>query len=202
MHRYARWIGGLSHQSSNLSHLCNLLQKVGIYTLLNTRFKGIQVVNYPTNCQTIKVMLTKVFPKSLGACIWINKVHSSSRIYSCSTRCTDIARVEGQWLNNGPNHSVPEIQSTAPGLVLTFLIYFPFPIAWSITVTSFYDIMIVCSTFSVGKPLCMHRGNTIIHLHICRYHCQNPQLLLLHPNHIIFSLTRILCLWHIYTYNL
>ena len=78
-----------------LSHLRNLLQKVVIHAWLNTGLKGIQVVNYPTNSQTTKVMLTKVFPKILGACTWINKVHSSSRIYSCSTRGTDIARVRG-----------------------------------------------------------------------------------------------------------
>ena len=196
VHRYARLIGGLSHQSSNLSHLHNPLWKVVICALLDTRFKGMQVVTYPTNCQTTKVILTKVFPKSLGACTWINKANSSSRIYSCSMRGTNIARVEGQWLNNGPNHSVPETQMTAPRFKLTFLIYFPPPIAWAITVMSLYDITIIWSTFSVGKPLGMWKGNAIIHLHTCWHHCQNPQLLLLYPNLIIFSLTQILCLWH------
>ena len=33
-----------------------------------------------------------------------------------------------------------------------------------ITVTSFYDITIGCSTLSAGKLLCMHKGNAIIHL--------------------------------------
>ena len=125
MHRYTRWISGLSHQSTDLSCLCNLLQKVVICVLLDTRLKGIQVVNYLTNYQTAKVMLTKVFPKGLGACTWINKVHNSSRIYSCSMRGTDIVRVEGWWLNNGPNHSVPETQMTALRLELTSLISFP-----------------------------------------------------------------------------
>ena len=125
VHRYARWIGGLSHLSSNFSCLCNLLQKVVICALLNTGFKGIQVVTYLTNCQTTKVMLTKVFPKSLSACTWINKVNSSSWIYSCSMTGTNITRVDSQWLNNGPNCSVPETQMTAPKLEFTFLIYFP-----------------------------------------------------------------------------
>ena len=177
-------------------HLCNLLWKVMICALLNTGFKGMQIVTYPTNCQTTKVMLTKVFPKSLSACPWINKVNSSSRIYSCSPRGTNIAGVEGQWLNNWPNHSVPETQTTAPRLKLAFLINFPPPIAQVFTVTSLYDIMSVCSTFSVGKPLHMCRENTIIHLHICQHHCWNPQLLPLHPNLIILSLTWISCLWH------
>ena len=196
MHRFARWIGGLSHQISNLSHLQNLVWEVVIHALLNTGFKGIQVVNYPTNSQTTKVMLTKVFPKCLGACTWIHKVHSSSRMYFCSMRGTDIARVEGQWLNKGPNCSVPETQMTAPRLELTFLICFPLQIAWEITVTSFYDVIIICSTLSVGKPLLMCRGNAIICLHIFQHHYQNTQLLPLHPNHNIFSSTQILCLWH------
>ena len=48
-HRDARWIGGLSHQSSDLSHLCNLLWKVVIHAFSNTGFKGMQVVNYLAN---------------------------------------------------------------------------------------------------------------------------------------------------------
>ena len=63
---------------------------------------------------------------------------------------------------------------TAPRLVLAFLIYFPPPIAQEITVTSFYDVTIICSTFSMGKPLHMHGENAIIHLCIHRHHCQNP----------------------------
>ena len=82
VHRYARWNGRLSHQSSNLSHPCNLLQKIVIHALLNTRFKGMQVVTYLTNCQTTEVILTKKFPgKGLCTCTWINKVHSSSWLY-------------------------------------------------------------------------------------------------------------------------
>ena len=127
MLRYARWIGGLSHQSSDLSHLCNPLQNVVNCALLDTMYKGIQVATYLTNCQTTKITLTKVFPKSLGACTWINKVDSSSWIYSCSTRGTNIAEVEGQWLNNRPNHSVPDTQMTAERLICALLIYFPPP---------------------------------------------------------------------------
>ena len=189
MLRYARWIDRLSHQTSNLSCLHNPLQKV-ICALLNTGFKGIQVVNCLTNYQTTKVMLTKVFPKSFGACTWINKVHSSSRIYSCSMRGTNIARVEGG------AHSVPETQMTALRLEIVFLIYFPPPIASEITVMSFDDIIIICSTFSMEKPLHMCKENVMIHLHICWHHCQNLQLLSLHWNHIVFSLSRISCLWH------
>ena len=189
-----------SLQSSNLSHPHNLLQKVVICVLLNTGFKGMQVVTHPTNYQTTKVMQINVPKKGLGTYTWINKVHSSSRICSCSMRGMDIAGVEGQWLNNGPNHSVPETQMTAPGSSSLFLIYFPPQIAQEITVTSFYDVMIICSTLLAGNPLCMCRGNAIIHLQICWHHQWNHELLSLQPNHIIFSLSWILCLWHIYVY--
>ena len=137
-----------------------------------------------------------MFPKYLRACTWMNKVNSSSTIYSCSMRGTDIAKVEGQCLHNGPYHSVPETQTTASKLELTLLIYFPPPVAWVITVTSLNDVTIICSTFSAGKPLHMCRGNAIIHLCICQHDCQNPQLLQLHQNIIIFSWTQISCLWH------
>ena len=66
LHRYVRWIGGVSHQSTNLSHLCNPLQKVVICALPNTRFEWMQVMSYPTNCQTTKVIITKGFPKRSG----------------------------------------------------------------------------------------------------------------------------------------
>ena len=51
-HRDARWIGGLSHQSSNLSHLCYLLQKGVVCACSNTRFEWHKVVNYLANLQT------------------------------------------------------------------------------------------------------------------------------------------------------
>ena len=66
-----------------------------------------------------------MFPKNgLGTCTWINKVHSSSWLYSCSTRGTDIAGVEGWWLVNRLDRSVPETQMTASRLVCALLIYF------------------------------------------------------------------------------
>ena len=37
------------HQSSDLSHQCNSLWKVVIHAFSNTRFKGMQIVNYLAN---------------------------------------------------------------------------------------------------------------------------------------------------------
>ena len=174
-HRDARWMGGLSHQSSNLSHLPNPLQKVVICALLDTVFKGIQVVTYPVNCQTTKAVLTKVFPKSLGPCTWINKEDCSSWVYSCPMRGTAIAEVEG-WRLNRPKCTAPETQMTAPKPRWALLIYFPPQIAWVTFVISLNDVTIICSTFSMGKPVHMCRGNAIGHLHICQHCHQNLQL--------------------------
>ena len=45
------------------------LQNVVICALLNTGFKGMQVVTYLTNCKTTEVILTKRFPKKgLSTC--------------------------------------------------------------------------------------------------------------------------------------
>ena len=68
VHRYARWIDRLLHQSSDLSCPCNVLQKVLIHASLDTGFKGMQVVTYPTNWQTTEVRLTKSSPKM----VWVH----------------------------------------------------------------------------------------------------------------------------------
>ena len=46
-----------------------------------------------------------------------------------------------------------------------------------ILMMSHNDVMIVCSIFLVGKPLCMHIGTAMAHLHIHQHPCQNPLLL-------------------------
>ena len=177
VHRYARWIGRLSHQSSNSSHPCNLLWKAVICASLDTRFKGMQVVTYQTNIKQLRSYWLKSSPKRSGY-MHMNKQGTQFVLFIlCSMRGTDIARVEGLWLIDRPNHSVPETQMTAPRFVCALLIYFPPNIAWEITVTSFHHVMIVCSNLLVGKPLHMHRGNAIVHLHVCWHHHQNPQLL-------------------------
>ena len=114
VHRYARWIGRLSHQSSNLSCSHNMLQKVVICALLDTRFKGIQIVTYLINCQTTEVRLTKSSQEGSGYMHMDKQNTQFFLVILYSTRGTNIARVEGQWLLNRPNHSVPETQMTAP----------------------------------------------------------------------------------------
>ena len=49
--------------------------------------------------------------------------------------------------------------------------------AQEIIMTSHSDVMIVCSIFPVGKPLCMCIGTTMVCLCIHWHPCQNPLLL-------------------------
>ena len=134
---------GLSHQSSNLFCLCNLLQKV----VICARFEGMQVVNYLANYQTTKVILTKGVPNKSGY-MQMNKqgAHISTGIYSCSMRGTNIAREEGQWPpSNWPNSPVPETQTTALRLLHASLLY-PIPRCTSrMIMTSPNDVRIICS---------------------------------------------------------
>ena len=107
---------------------------------------------------------------SLGTCRWINKAHSSTGIYSCSTRGTDTAKAEDWWPpSNWPNYSVPETQMTAPRLLHAFLLY-PIPkcMSWAI-MTSLNYVRIVCSPISVWKALHMFREIARIHLHLCQH---------------------------------
>ena len=58
-------------------------QRVVICALLNTGFKGTQVVTYPANIKQLKSHWQKVPQKGLGTCIWINKSHNP--FWLCST---------------------------------------------------------------------------------------------------------------------
>ena len=49
VHRDARWIGGLSYQSSNLSCLCCLLQKGVVHACSDTWIEQHKVMNYLLN---------------------------------------------------------------------------------------------------------------------------------------------------------
>ena len=109
---------------------------------------------------------------------------------------TNIARVEGWWPINRPNCSVPETQTTAPGSSLLFLIYFPPPIAWQITMMSFYDVTIIWP-YSFGRKTTAHvqRKCHDLSAHLPALPLLKSQLLSLHPNCIVFSLSQISCLY-------
>ena len=168
-------------------------QRVVICALLDTGFKGMQVVTYSTNCQTTEVRLTKGSQKGSG-CMHMDKQNTLLfLVILCSKGDTNIDGVEGQWLCNC---SVAETQMTAPRFMCALLIDFPPKIAPEISMMSLHDITIICSTLLVGKPLHMCKGNAIICLHICQHCCQHPLLPSLHLNNIIFSSSPNPFLWH------
>ena len=164
-HRYTRWTGRLSHQTSNLSHPCNLLSEgcdPCLHSIPGSRGVGSDLPSYH---QTTKVTLTEGSPERSGYMHMDDQVTHSILNMLFSTRGTETVRVEGLWL-----------------------------------VMSFHDITIICSDLPVGKPLHMCIRIANVHLCICQHPCQNPQILRMHPNLFISSLTWILHLWHIYIY--
>ena len=125
---------------------------------------------------------------SLGTCRWINKAHSSTGIYSCSTKGTNIAEVEGQWPpSNWPNHSVSETQMTAPRLLHVFSLY-PIPKCTSrVIMMSLNDFRIICSPILVGKALHMHRGIAWICLCLHWHPCQLFSSIMQEPCHVFHN---------------
>ena len=63
---YARQIGRLLHQASDLSHPCNLLPKGCDLYFTQYRVQGDEGSDLPGYCQTTKVILTKSSPKRSG----------------------------------------------------------------------------------------------------------------------------------------
>ena len=114
-HRYTRWTGRPSHQTSDLSHPHNLLLKGCDLLLLllipGSRWEGSDLPSYH---QTTKVTLTESSPERSGIhayCQTSNTVHSD---YACSLRGIKTAKVEGLWLANRPKHLVPEHPNDSP----------------------------------------------------------------------------------------
>ena len=89
-----------------------------IRALLNTRFKGMQVVTYPANVKQLKSHWLEVPQKGLGTCIWINKSHNPFWFMLCSTRGTEIAEVEGLWFVYRPKCLVSEDPDDSPKVQL------------------------------------------------------------------------------------
>ena len=88
-------------------------QRVVIHALLDTGFKGMQVVTYLTYIKQLKSHWLKVPQKGLGTCIWINETQFIL-VMLCSMRGTEIAGVEGLWLVSRPKCSVSENPDNSP----------------------------------------------------------------------------------------
>ena len=125
-----------------LGGLAGSLTKVEIYPTYTIHCKrlwsmpalilGLSSIRWWTTQLTykqLKLYWLKVPKITLGTCKWTNKEHFSVRMYSHSTRGTEVATTEGQWLfSKLPECSAPKTQTTAPRLVHTLLIY-PLPYA-------------------------------------------------------------------------
>ena len=113
-HRYTRWTGRLSHQTSNLSCPHNPLPEGCDLCSLNTRFKGNVGSDLPSYHQITKVTLTEGSPERSGCMHMEKQVTHSILDMLFSTRGTETAKVEGWLLINGPKHLVPEYPDDSP----------------------------------------------------------------------------------------
>ena len=191
-HRYTRWTGRLSHQTSNLSHPCNPLLEGCHPCFTWYQVQGGVGSDLPNYRQTTKVILTEGSPERSGYMHMDKQVIHSILDMLFSMRGTKTAKVEGLQLINRPKCLVPDYPDDSPKVWWCS----PFILPSLYSMRDPHDIMIICSDPPVGKPLHMHIRTTNIHLCICQHPCQNPQILWMHPNLFVSSLTQFLHLWH------
>ena len=126
VHRYTRWTGRLSHQTSNLSHPCNLLLKGCDLCFAQYWVQGDVGSDLPSFHQTTKVTLTKGSPERSGYMHMNKQVTHSIVIMLFSIRGTKTAKVEGLWLVNRPKCLVPENPDDSPKVQLGSPFIVPF----------------------------------------------------------------------------
>ena len=95
---WGNWMDWWAHQSSNLSFVCQFAPKGCSPCHSDTGSEGYNVVNYPGNMQTTKPNQLRVPKITLGICSQTNEEHFPVRLYSHSSRGTEVAATEGQWL--------------------------------------------------------------------------------------------------------
>ena len=88
--------------------------RVVIHASLDTRFKGDVGSDLPSYHQINEVTLTEGSPERSGCMHMDKQVTHSILDMLFSTRGTETAKVEGQWLINGPKHFVPEYPDDSP----------------------------------------------------------------------------------------
>ena len=114
LHRYTRWTGRLSHQTSDLSHPCNPLPKGCDLCFTQYQVQGDAGSDLPSLHQTTKVTLTKCSPERSGYMHMDKQITQSILVILCSTRGTKIAKVGGLWLVNRPKCFVSEDPDDSP----------------------------------------------------------------------------------------
>ena len=106
------------------SALAICCQRVVFHASLDIRFKGMQMATYPTNVKQQKSHLTISSPERSGCMHMDKQITQCILVMLCSTRGTEISKVEGLWLVNRPECSIsedpddsPEVQVCSPFIV-------------------------------------------------------------------------------------
>ena len=133
---------------------------------------------------------------TLGTCRLINKEHFPARMYSYSTKGTQVTTTEGWWLPNKlPECSAPKNWDNS---LKTHLCcpYIPPTLCISITfVTSLNDVMIVCFPLPVGKST-VHAQESCAGLPAHLLVSLPAVFLQLCMDHLVNSISQISSLWH------
>ena len=108
VHRYTRWTGRLSHQTSDLSHPHNLLPEGCDLCFTRYQVQGDVGSDLPGYHQTTEVILTEGSPERSGY------VHMKKQV----TQSILVEEVEGLWLVNRPECLVPEDPDDSPEVQL------------------------------------------------------------------------------------
>ena len=149
------WMEWWAHQSSNLSHMHQFILKGCSSCCSDTGSEGYKVVNYPVNMQTTKSNQLRVPQITLGTCSWTNKGHFPVRLYSHSSRGTEVAMTEGRWLLKRSVGCTAAKKSQMISLKLVCAPpYIPPTFYVSITTeTSLNDVTIICFPLLMGNTL-------------------------------------------------
>ena len=108
VHRYTRWTGRLSHQTSNLSHPHNPLLEGCDPCFNQYQVQGGVGSDLPSYHKTTEITLTEGSPERSGYMHMEKQVTNSILGMVFSKRGTKTAKVEGLWLINRPKCLVPE----------------------------------------------------------------------------------------------
>ena len=163
VHRYTRWTGRLSHQTSNLSHPCNPLLKGCDLCFTQYWVQGDAGSDLPGWHQTTKVILTKSSTKRSGY-MHMDKYNTQLiLVMLCSMRGTKIARVEGLWLVNRPKYSISEYPDDSPKVWVCS----PFIVPSLNSMRDHCDIISWCHNHLLWSSC----GKTTVHVH--QKHCSS-----------------------------
>ena len=196
VHRYTRWTGRLSHQTSNLSHPCNLLLEGCDPCFTQYQVQGDAGSDLPSYHQISKVTQTESSPERSGYMHMDKQVTHSILGMLFSMRGSETAEVEGLWLVNRPKCLVPEDPDDSPKVWLCS----PFIVPSLNSMRDPCDIMKWCHDCLLWSS----SGKTTAHAHQ-NYHGLSvhlpasmpvPHILQMHLNLFISSLTKFSHLWH------